>query len=198
MKKHIAITGGIGSGKSAVLTLLQEMGYPAFSCDEIYLEVIQLPEYIEKIKKVFPKCIINNQIDRKILGRIIFQEEEKRNILNTIAHPLIMRRLKEKMEASKNTLTFAEVPLLFEGNFENQFDGVIVILRSKKERIQALRLRDGSSEEHILQQFVSQFNYEGKDAELRFKNCNAFLIKNDGSLSELKMKVLDTLKNLVK
>ena len=55
--KKIAITGGIGSGKSLALRYMNEMGYPTFSCDEIYKEVIQSNAYVEQIALYFPDVI---------------------------------------------------------------------------------------------------------------------------------------------
>ena len=72
MKKLIAITGGIGSGKSSAAQFLLEMGYPVFSCDEIYREVILSPDYIQKVTTLFPECIVEGSIDKKILARIVF------------------------------------------------------------------------------------------------------------------------------
>ena len=57
MSKKIAITGGIGSGKSTVLSFLKENGYPVFSCDEIYKQLLLDREYIEKIEKLFPSAV---------------------------------------------------------------------------------------------------------------------------------------------
>ena len=115
-KIKIAITGGMGSGKSKALQLVSELGYPTFSCDEIYKRIIVSAEYVESIKNAFPKCVINNQIDRAKLAETIFQDKTKIEKLNSIAHPIIMRQLFEEMDNSLGKLTFAEVPLLFETN----------------------------------------------------------------------------------
>ena len=131
-KIKVAITGGIGSGKSTALSYLKELGYPVFSCDEIYKEVISSKEYIDKIKEFFPEAVTHGCIERKILSEIVFNDPEKRALLNGISHPLIMQKLYEQMDTSENELVFAEVPLLFEGGFENEFDHVIVILRKEE------------------------------------------------------------------
>lgn len=190
MKKKIAITGGIGSGKSAVLHIFEEMGYPTFSCDEIYRDVIQSPSYIQKISEVFPECILEGKIDRKLLAQLVFQNEEKLAILNAIAHPLIMERLSQNMDNCNGDTVFAEVPLLFEGNYENLFDKVFVVLRNKEARIQSVIQRDQISEQSVKNRINSQFDFEDPKNEIRLKNCNVIFIKNQGDLSALKNQIL--------
>ena len=194
-KIKVAITGGIGSGKSTALLYLKELGYPVFSCDEIYKEVISSKEYIDKIEEFFPEAVTNSCIERKILSEIIFNDPEKRALLNGIAHPLIMQKLYERMDNCKDELVFAEVPLLFECGFENEFDHVIVILRKEEKRIQSVQERDGISEEKIKQRMQSQFDYFSKDGQQRIKNCNAILLENC-TIEQLRMDLQNIIKNL--
>ena len=65
MKKSIAITGGIGSGKSTLAQIITDAGYPVYSCDEIYQEIIKSEEYIQKIQAAFPTAVRNDTIDKK-------------------------------------------------------------------------------------------------------------------------------------
>ncbi len=187
--KKIAITGGIGSGKSAVLQYVKENGYRTYSCDEIYREIIVCPIYVERLARVFPEAVINGTIDKNVISRLIFQDEEKRRILNSIAHPLIMQRLEERMESCNEALVFAEVPLLFEGSYENRFDEIIVVMRGKEERIKSLQRRDGDSTSEIESKMFAQFDYYGEEADFYFKKRNVILIENCGTELELKEKV---------
>lgn len=189
MRKWLAVTGGIGSGKSCVLDILKERGYPVFSCDEIYKEIIQSAGYIQKIEKKFPTCVENGAINRVRLAEMIFQDESNRTALNDIAHPLIMDRLFYLMENCGNEIAFAEVPLLFEGNYEKDFDGVIVILRKREQRINAVALRNKISKEEATARILAQFDYDDESNKIRFENCNAILIENNGDLEELKTKI---------
>lgn len=189
MKKNIAITGGIGSGKSMAASLIEKMGYPVFSCDEIYKEVLRSADYIQKIEEYFPAALSDGQIDRKKLAEIVFCDEEKRKKVNELAHPLVMKRLKMKMSACEDGLVFAEVPLLFEGNFESEFDEVLVIKRALAARIQAVQDRDGLDTNAIQSRIQSQFDYQSEEGQTRMKKCHAYCIENDGSIECLSKKI---------
>ena len=189
MKKKIAITGGIGSGKSSVLRILEEMGYPIFSCDEIYRQIVHMPAYIQKIEQIFPSCVSEGMIDKKALSNLVFGDEKKLALLNEVAHPLIMSQLLKKMDKCVEEVIFAEVPLLFEGNYENLFDKVIVVTRNLEERIKSVMERDKISEEEVQKRISSQFDFEDKKNENRLKNCDVIFLKNEEDLSALKNKI---------
>ena len=189
MKKKIAITGGIGSGKSTVLHIFGEMGYPIFSCDEIYREIIDTAEYVKKIEMTFPKCVVDGKVDRKLLASTVFGNGEALEKLNAIAHPLIMQRLLEEMKSCTSEKVFAEVPLLFEGNYENLFDQVIVVCRDKAERIQSVVQRDQISSANVEKRILTQFDYEDEKNKNRLKNCKTIFIQNEGELDLLKNKI---------
>ena len=187
--KKVAITGGIGSGKSTVLSILRNKGFVVFSCDEVYKEVITSNQYIEKISKYFPKAVINGVIDRAILSETIFQSAEQQELLNSIAHPLIIERLFQKIEKSNADLVFVEVPLLFEANLESKFDNVIVVMREDEERINAVCVRDTTTKENVLKRIKSQFDYHSVDGRKRIEACNARILVNEDSIEYLQNKI---------
>lgn len=187
MQKKIAITGGIGSGKSLAAKYVAEMGYPVFSCDEINRGLWSDPEYIERIKNSFPNCVNDGKIDKNSLKNAVFTDKTALEKLNTIAHPLIMKRLFSSMQNSEAELVFAEVPLLFEGDYEKDFDEIIVITRDLSERINAVKARDGFSEEEVNNRIAVQFDYN--HLEKRIQNLNAHVIKNEGDIVSLKNKM---------
>ena len=193
--KKIAITGGIGSGKSLVLKILQDEGYAVFSCDEIYREIILEKSYIEKISLCFPEVIENDAINKKKLADIVFKSKEKRELLDSIAHPFIMQRLNEKMASVSAKFVFAEVPLLFEGGYCNNFDEIIVVYRPLEERIQSIVLRDNITEQEVLNRINAQFNYHTKEGEDFIQKIGASILHNNGDIDFLKQQVNILLNN---
>ncbi len=197
MIKKIAITGGIGSGKSTALKYLQSLGYSVLSCDELYKDIIQDPSYIRQIENSFPTAIVDGNINRETLSKIIFMHPEKRALINSISHPIIMEKLNEEMKKCTATLVFAEVPLLFEGNYENLFDYVIVIIRDKEERINAVQARDGSNRESIQMRIASQFDYDSTEGQMRMSAANTYILKNNFDLQSLHNQLLSILYNIL-
>lgn len=195
-KKLVAITGGIGSGKSLALQFLRELNYPVFSCDEIYKEVIVSKEYIEQMEKLFPDVVKNGQVDRTALAETVFNNEIMRIKLNNLAHPIIMKLLLRYMEAAEGSIAFAEVPLLFEGNFEKIFDHVLYIARDKQLRIEAVIERDGLLGSEVEKRIAGQFDGMTMEGQRRLKECNAKVIFNTGSKDEFKKEILTFIEGL--
>lgn len=186
--KRYAVTGGIGSGKSAFMQILREMGYPVFSCDEIYATLRGEAEYLNALQKVFPDCFFKGTLDKTALSDKVFSDRAELAKLNALSHPLIMRRLFALTEGER--VSFSEVPLLFEGGFESQFDGVIALVRREDERVNAVMKRDGLSESAVRARFLNQFD----ERSLAEKNC--VIVENDGSLDDLKRSAVRALRIL--
>lgn len=182
-KIYVAVTGGIGSGKSTVIGMIRKMGYPVFSADEISRTIYADPRIQEKIKRHFPECISEMGIDRAKLSGIVFSDKGRLEMLNSITHPAIMENLFLEMEKSTSVLVFAEVPLLFEEGYERRFDQVIVVLRDRRARIASVQARDGLSKEEVVARIKNQFDYE------KNKIIAHTLIYNDGDLNALYQKV---------
>ncbi len=193
--KKIAITGGIGSGKSAAAQYIQNLGFPVFSCDEIYKQLIEESEYIASVANLFPESVINGTIDKKKLSEIVFSDSAKRNALNNLAHPLIMKTLYRRMEACGKPFVFAEVPLLFEGNFEKDFDFVFVIQRNLDKRISSVSSRDHTSEENVKKRIAAQFDYTDTSNE-KLQKENVITIFNNSSKEDLFEKIKTALNKL--
>ena len=186
--KKIASTGGIGSGKTLFCEILKGMGYEVLSCDEIYAEMLKEEAYLALLKKQFPDCFIGSVLDKNRLSQRVFQSKEDRASLEALAHPIIMQRLLEKMEGKKTV--FAEVPLLFEGGYEELFDCVIALVRSQEERVKSVITRSGLTENEVLSRMKNQFD----PAHLSGKNC--VIVENNGSKEDLKQKAKEILEHL--
>ena len=175
--KRYAVTGGIGSGKTVVLELLERKGYAVFSCDEISRELWRDADYRKGLAELFPTCALGGEIDKKALSELVFSDENALARLNAYAHPCIMRELFRRMEG--HPIAFAEVPLLFEGGYETEFDGIIAVRRGVKERMDSVIARDGLSENDVQQRMDRQFD----PSLLETKHC--FILENNGSIEEL-------------
>ena len=179
MGKKIAITGGIGSGKSYVAEYIKNLGYPVFSCDEIYKDVSQSLSYIEKLQTIFPECVIGGKLDRRKLASIVFFDEKQLKKLNAISHPLIMEKLYEEMDKAEGDLIFAEVPLLFEGGFEKDFHETIFVKRNLETRVQGIIQRDKIGESEALQRIQNQYSLEYVESVIQRDDIPCRFIDNN-------------------
>ena len=196
MGYKIAITGGIGSGKSTVCDILKEHGYEVFSCDEIYKNLLCDALYVEKVKAAFPNAVECGRVNLNKLSSIVFNNETDLKKLNDIAHPAIMQKLLNEMNTAAGKLVFAEVPLLFEGEYEHLFDKIFVVTRNRDERIASVMKRSNLTREEVLSRMQMQFPYDTQTAKTHFKKVNAFIIQNVGDFNQLKDNILATLADL--
>ena len=199
MKKVvIGLTGGIGTGKSTVSQILKEKNFPVIDLDIISHEVIKFPKVVEKIVENFGKEVLeyNNTgnwiVSREKLGRVIFGNREKRLILNSVMHPEILRIMREKiLECKKeNKIIFVEIQLLFEVQWEKEFDYILLVSAEKETQIKRILFRDNRSKEEALSIINSQMSLDEK------KKRSDYVIENDGNIQDLEKKVDDFLKKI--
>ena len=192
----IGLTGGIGTGKSTVSQILRGNKFPVIDLDTISHEVIKIPKVIEKIVENFGKEVLENsgnfenknnaiQISREKLGKIIFENKEKRLLLNSIMHPEILHVMREQISKYKknNKIIFVEIQLLFEVQWEKEFDYILLISAKKSTQIRRILERDKRSENDALNIINSQLPLDEK------KKRSDFVIENDGNIEELKEKI---------
>lgn len=191
-KYCVAVTGGIGSGKSEVMKIIHMLGYPVFSADAVAHEVFDDPFVLEKTAQEFPECVVGHRIDRQKLADQVFCDELKRKKLEAMTHPIIMQRLFREMEQAGSDVVFAEVPLLFEGGYEKDFDAVIVVMRNLQKRIRSAAERDKVSEEKIILRIKNQFDYEKKNVS------GHTVIYNDKDLASLTDQVKQVVHEIVR
>lgn len=126
----VAVTGGIGAGKSEFMSAVKELGIRTYSADEINAELLRDKRYIEKLSEAFPLAVKDGKVDKSVLREEVFSDEKKRKTLNALAHPEIRRKIEEITGDA-----VVEVPLLFESGMTDLFDRVIVVTAGEEARI---------------------------------------------------------------
>ena len=191
-KIFVAITGGIGSGKSTVAEILSGLGYPVFSADAVARDIYNDPTVFKRVSELFPQCVEGDSINRKKLAETVFADASKLAQLNSLTHPIIMRRLFLQMQEGRGEIAFAEVPLLFESGSAEQFDKVIIVMRSEELGTEAVMKRDGLTTEAVSARIKNQYDYE------RNLNTGHTVLYNDGDISALKCKVVRIVNEIVR
>ena len=187
--KKIAVTGGIGSGKSLFCRILQQRGFSVFSCDEINRELWNDAAYRALLAARFPQCVRGGSIDKRLLSERVFSHPDELAALEALAHPRIMERLLARMRACDGAC-FAEVPLLYEGGYQDLFDGVIALRRPLAERVAAVTQRDGVGEHVVRERIARQVSEKTLDE----KAC--ILVENSGDEGMLRRAADEALRRL--
>lgn len=178
---RVALTGGIGSGKSLVGEILEELGALVIDSDQLAREVIERgsPGYEEVLTAFGDSILTQGQIDRAKLAEVVFKESDLRKKLESIIHPLV-REAAEKLARNLpgGAILVNQIPLLVESDGAKRFDYVVTVSASEDIRRERLRSR-GLKDYEIAQRMAAQVS----DAE-REKIAN-YIIRNDGSIDEL-------------
>ncbi len=189
--KKIAITGGIGSGKSAVSQILASKGYFVLDCDQITKQLYQKQHTTEQIAKNFgSEFVASGKVDTKKLGAYIFADKSRVEKLNSVMHPLIFNELDKQINESGKDVVFVQIPLLFETGMQNNFDDVWLVVANEQTRISRVIVRDNLDVEQIKNRIKNQMDDEKKS---QFVHT---IIKNDGTLKELENVVDECIKRL--
>jgi len=179
----IAITGGIGSGKSTVIDILSKLGFKVVNLDEVYAKLLDDQDFVMQLCNQFDiqplTCENKIMLDRKALSEKVFSNAQLLAKLNAFTHHKIFE---SAFKMQENSVTFYEVPLLFEGNYQHKFDRVWVVMRDKNARIASAVARDGN-EQRVLSKVKNQVDYDKIDLSLHT------IIKNDGDIQSLQNEV---------
>ncbi len=158
----IAITGSIACGKSTVTNYLINKGYYVVDADKIGHEILLDEQIKNELKAVFGEVIFENgEVDRKKLGEIVFNNEKSLNILNSIVHPKIKEVISNKLNVGME-LVFLDIALLYESNFVDLVDKVIVVDVDEKTQLERLMLRNNFTEEEAKKRIASQMSSSQK------------------------------------
>ncbi|MCL2236262.1 MAG: dephospho-CoA kinase [Defluviitaleaceae bacterium] len=185
----LGVTGGSGVGKGEVCNILKEMGVQILYADAIGHEVIlkdRTGAYTE-IWKTFGEKVLNyhGEIDRKILGEIVFKDKEKLAQLNDITHKYIIQRILEAFALSKSRIIAIDAPLLIEAGLHEMCHVVLGVFAPMELRKERIIKRDGITPEDA----AARINSQMSDSDLAIY-CD-YIIHNDGTLEDLTLQMAD-------
>jgi len=163
LKNAIVLTGGIASGKSTVSALMQLFGFRVIDADKIAHEV--LDNSIEEISKAFgEEYIVDNRVDRKRLGGLVFANKEERLKLESIVHPKIKEEIlkRAKEQEAFNKPYFIDIPLFFEREGAYDINRVLVVYTPREIQLERLIKREGLLKEEAEQRINAQLPIDSK------------------------------------
>jgi dephospho-CoA kinase len=154
----VALTGGIGSGKSTVGQIFAQLGATVIDSDQLARDVIERGSigFNEVVAKFGDEILKNGEIDRQILASLIFKDPAKRSELEQITHPLIRKAFaKVVSSALPDSIVINQIPLLVESNHDYKFDHIITVSASESIRSERL-IKRGLTNEQIKQRMQAQ------------------------------------------
>ncbi len=180
----LGLTGGMGGGKSTAARFFEDIGYRRIDSDEIVRDhLLTNPEVVELIRQRLPDVIDEqNWVQRSILARHVFANDETRGWLEGLLHPRLYSYWRETLATAPNASWVVEVPLLFEKGLENWFDFIVCVATSSPPQLARLKERGISqtlAEQRISKQLPLAQKIEKAD----------FVLTNDGTPRTLRLQV---------
>lgn len=196
--KKVAVTGGLSSGKSTVCQIFKELGTYVVSADAIVHQLLSISHPIgQKVIKLLGSDIVVDQLlDRTLIAQKVFYQPLLLKSLEQILHPAVMKEIENQylhvLQNESAPLFAAEIPLLFEGQFENQFDVTIAVVADQDIAQLRFTTRTGHTINDFNQRSLNQLSPSEKAQRA------SLVIHNNGSIDELKAEVKKIFYNLTK
>ena len=178
----IALTGGIGSGKTTVTDYFRKLGVPVIDADETSHEVTQAGEpAVQKISDAFGDSVLDcdGNLDRTALRNIVFGDPESRKLLESILHPEIRRRMNEAASRTQSPYCLFSIPLLIETSQHLSYDRVLVVEASEDRRRSWIQTRSDLTQIEITAILSAQVSDEQR------RRVADDLLINDGGINDL-------------
>lgn len=178
----VGLTGGIGSGKSAVANFFAQRGVPIIDADRIARELVEPGQAaLAQITQAFGADLLDSagQLDRAALRKTIFSDATKRRQLEAILHPRIRATLKDRINQLQARYCIIVIPLLLETGQQDLVDRILVVDAAPETQCQRAQQRDGVSEAEIQAILRTQL------PRAQRLNQADDIISNDASLNDL-------------
>jgi dephospho-CoA kinase len=186
----VGLTGGMCCGKSTVSSMFAELGCCIIDADLISRKLVE-PEQLawKRIVKSFGPDVLSKDktLNRKKLGAIIFRDAQKRKILNSILHPLIIKeeeRQVKEAEKTMNKIVIVSAALMIEAGAHKRFKKIIVVYCSKETQILRIMKRERVTRKEALQRIAAQLSTAEK------KTYADYLINTSGPFSQTRKQVV--------
>ena len=183
----VGLTGGIGSGKSIAGDFFIELGIDVIDADHVSKNIIDDNESEKKLfLEQFGEKFIdkNNNVDRALLRDEIFKNENKKEALESIIHPLVREEIFNFIENSNSVYKIIMVPLIYETNSQDFYDKIVVVDCKEENQIIRASKRDNKTKNDIINIMKNQASSDER------MSIADEVIKNDSSLDDLKKQVI--------
>ena len=187
--KSVGLTGGISSGKSTVSSYLKQLKIPVIDADEVARKVVEPnSQGARKIRKTFSSDVFeeDGSLNRQRLGALIFSNAENRQKLDDLLQPLIKIMILDEIEEHRQkgeNMIVLDLPLLFEKQYEELCEEIIVVYIPKELQLERLMKRNQYTKQEALSRIDSQLSIEEK------RKRATVLLDNQGTIQQLYQQV---------
>ena len=189
----VGLTGGIGSGKTAVSNIISDIGIPVYNSDNRAKWLMNNDKELQNniIQLFGDKAYLYNQLNSSFISTIVFDNPTKLNQLNSLVHPCVAIDFKEWIvENNTAEIVVKEAAILIESDAYKQMDSIVLVVADEKLRINRVSIRDGVQDTVIKKRIDAQMSDQTK---MKYAD---HIINNDGSLFELKNKVISVIESI--
>lgn len=175
---QVGITGGIGSGKTTVCKIFEQLGIPVYYADDRAKQLmVEQPSLIQQIKDLLgEEAYLNGALNRQYVANIVFSDTEKLSQLNALVHPAVALDGEQWHQMQKNVpYTLKEAALLYEAGSYQQLDRMICVVAPDELRIERVMQRDQVERSAVEARMAKQWPQKQKAL------LSDFLIYNDGT-----------------
>ena len=189
---NIGITGSIACGKSTVSDYLKEKGYTIIDADKLGHVALTSEDVKRRLSETFgANILVNNEISREVLGKLVFGNDNNLKKLNNIIHPKIKELILKLQEEHENEdLVFLDIALLYEANFVDLVEKVVVVYVDEDVQLERLMTRNSLSKEEALKRIESQMSPREK------ASLGDFVINNSYSKEDTFQQIDEILEKL--
>ncbi len=195
---NVGLTGGIATGKSTVVRMLVRKGARVIDHDDLVHSLQEPGQPVwKRIVETFGRDILDadERIDRKKLGALVFDNENRRKILEGIVHPAVLgeaqRQREEIARQDGQAIILSDIPLLLEVGMQGLFDLVLLVYAPPEVQILRVMKRNNLSREEAIARLKSQMSI---DEKLKFADL---IIRNDGTMRALEKRVGEVWQELI-
>lgn len=157
----LGITGGIGSGKSVVSRVIQNMNIPVYDCDKEAKRLNETDPIIREKLKMIVGCHVYNDnglLNKSVLAEYLFKSQEHTKEINKIIHPRVREDFQEWLTTQSTSMVGIESAILFESGFDNLADVIIQVSAPKTLRIERTIKRDHTNKQAVEQRINKQYD----------------------------------------
>jgi len=174
--KIIGLTGGIGSGKSTIAKMFEDLGVPVYYADLEAKKLMRTSPIIKKrlMKLVGEKAYIKDDLNTHFIASIVFNNKSKLQELNNIVHPEVNKHFSAWLKKQNVPYVIQENALLFESENQNNFDFIITVSSPEEVKIERVMQRDKTTKESVLARMKNQLSdaYKVKNSDFIIQNTD--------------------------